>query len=327
MTGANDLVGASEASRRLRAQIDSIAAFDEPVLVLGETGVGKELVARRLHARSRRAGRALQVIHCAGIGNDLLGAELFGHRRGAFTGAASDRDGRIRAADGATVVLDEVTETTPQFQAALLRTIEQGEVQPLGMDSSARVDVRFIATSNRPLAQLAAGQGFRLDLFHRLAAFVIEVPPLRQRLQDIDDLADHFLAQLSARYGTPRSLSPAARALLREQAFVGNVRELRQVLLRAYAGAGGAHIGASDIAAAAHDAQPHAPALVPPEAPTLEAVIRTHIRRALAFADGNLSEAARLLAVPRTTLQHYLVKYGVGAAEPRGRVQSRTRSA
>lgn len=316
MTDTENLIGSSDASRHLRAQIDRVAAFDEPVLVIGETGVGKELVARSIHARSPRGHCPLQIIHCAGIGSDLLTAELFGHRRGAFTGAASDREGRIRAADGATVVLDEVTETTSDFQAALLRTIEQGEVQPVGMDAPIRVDVRFIATSNRPLGQLATGASFRLDLYHRLAAFVIEVPPLRERRGEIGELAACFLARLAARYGTPRTLDPAALALLELQPFPGNVRELRQVLLRAFAHARGERIDVAEIEEALFLA-PLPPGAPPTPSTTLEQVIRDHIRHTLGLANGNLSEAARLLAVPRSTLQHYLVKYSVEAA-PRG---------
>lgn len=317
MSDIDNLIGNSAATARLRALIERVASFDEPVLVVGETGVGKELVARQIHARSGRGDRPLQVIHCAGIGSELLAAELFGHRRGAFTGAACDREGRIRAADGASVVLDEVTETTADFQAALLRTIEQGEVHPVGMDGAVQVDVRFIATSNRPLGELASGASFRLDLFHRLAAFVIEIVPLRARREEIDELAVHFLTRLAERYGASRSLSADARSLLGQQPFPGNVRELRQVLLRAYALATTPQITARDIAPALFAAGERG-GESGYAARTLEEVIRDHIRRTLTHADGNLSEAARLLAVPRSTLQHYLVKYGV-APEPRSR--------
>lgn len=317
------LIGSSRALTELRAEIERIAAFREPVLVLGETGTGKELVARVLHERGPRSGQPLQLIHCAGISGDVLASELFGHAAGAFTGASCDRRGRIRAGDGSTVVLDEITETPSSFQAAILRAIEYGEVQPLGRDDSAKVDVRFVATSNRPLAQLARGEGLRHDLFHRLAAFVLVVPPLRERPRDVLDLAHHFLEETAERYGRPLRWKPGALDLLAGQPFPGNVRELRQVVVRAYAAADGDSIDAAVLRRVlspgrTHEEDPERPAV------TLEQVIRRHIAHTLRVAEGNLSQAARLLDVPRSTLQHYLVKYRVEPAVEEARRRAAT---
>jgi DNA-binding NtrC family response regulator len=306
-------IGDSPAMRSLRVEIARAAAFDEPVLLLGETGTGKELVARCIHERSLRGALPLQVIQCAGIGADMLTAELFGHRAGSFTGAAGNRAGRIRAAAGSTILLDEISETPGSFQAAVLRAIDLGEVQPVGMDETVHVDARFVATSNRPIEELAEGGDFRLDLFHRLAAFVIRIPPLRDRPEDIGPLAEHLLAQLANRYGEPRKLADGALGRLRHHDFPGNVRELRQILVRAYAHTPTPHIGRADVAAAiispgdiaANDGSR------PAEDLSLQEAIRGHIRRALLVADGNLAEAARRLQIPRSTLQHYLVKYRV----------------
>lgn len=312
------MLGSGGAIRSIDRQIATASRFDEPVLVLGETGVGKELVARLVHLRSDRGHRSLQVINCAGVAAELLGSELFGHRVGAFTGAARRRAGRIRAADGSTIVLDEISETPARFQAALLRTIENGEVQPIGSDAACRVDVRFIAISNRSISELGHGDSFRQDLFHRLASLLITVPPLRHRLEDLEELSMHFLSLLADRYGNTKRLNAGALALLAEHGFPGNVRELRQILTRAYAASKTTTIASSNVANA----------ILPTSCPanqavfnaddnrSLERIIRGHIRRTLALADDNISAAARRLEVPRSTLQHYLLKYQI-APRPR----------
>lgn len=312
MTDRSLPIGISDATRELRRQIAIAARFEEPVLVVGETGVGKELVAAGIHRQSARRDRPLQVVQCAGISAEILAAELFGHRAGSFTGASRDRRGRIRAADGSTVVLDEVSETPGAFQAALLRVVEQREVQPVGVDRPVAVDARFVATSNRPLAQLAQGDGFRRDLFYRLASFVISIPPLRDRPSDIEPIANHLLEQLSARYGEARGLAPGGLELLRQHDYPGNVRELKQILIRAYACCGTDRIGVAEVRSALTMPGPRQPERdVAAPGPSLEAVIRCHIRETIRAAEGNLSEAARRLEVPRSTLQHYLVKYRV----------------
>jgi DNA-binding NtrC family response regulator len=313
MTKLSLPIGNSDATGELCRQISIAARFDEPVLVVGETGVGKELVARAIHAHGERSDRPLQVVHCAGIPAEMLAAELFGHRAGSFTGANQDRRGRIRAAAGSTVVLDEVSETPCSFQAALLRVIEQREVQPVGVDAPVSVDARFVATSNRPVEELAAGEGFRRDLFYRLASFVIHVPPLRQRPADIAPIAAHFMERLCSRYGETRELSARALESLHGHPYPGNVRELKQVLVRAYAATEGRRIGSREILRALGAVEPARPdGSAATSGGSLESVIRAHITATIRGADGNLSEAARRLEVPRSTLQHYLVKYRVG---------------
>lgn len=306
------LIGRSAVMCALREQARLAARFDEPVLIVGETGTGKELLAHYLHAHGPRGSRPLQTIHCAGLGADVLAAELFGHVAGAFTGASRDRAGRIRAADGSTVLLDELSETPQEFQAALLRVLEYGEIQPVGQDRPVRVDVRFVATSNRPLEHLSAGRGFRTDLYHRLAAFVLRIPALRERQEDIPELAEHFLETFAERYGAARKFSPGALVLLAGQRFPGNVRELRQAVLRAFAGCAEPTIGPEHVARALQDPCAPEPAA---NSASLEGVVRRHIRQTLRVAGGNLSQAARLLDIPRSTLQHYLVKYRVEPPE------------
>lgn len=314
MTELSDLVGSSAVMRELRSAIESVAPFDEPVLILGETGTGKELVARAIHTASPRNERPLQIVHCAGLGGDILAAELFGHAAGSFTGATRSREGRIRAADGSSLVLDELTESPAAVQAALLRAIEYGEVQPVGRDRPLRTDVRFLATSNRSFDELNEGECLRQDLFHRLAGFVLRIPPLRGRREDIDELARHFLDQLAAQYGAERDLSEDAAALLATEPFPGNVRQLRQVMLRAYAASSSEELQPEDLTDALDVSIPADRGETSSGVVALESVVRRHIRKVLTAADGNLSRAARLLEIPRSTLQHYLVKYDVEPA-------------
>ena len=331
----SELVGSSPAIERLREQIAVAARLDEPVLILGETGSGKELVARCIHAASARGSLPLQVVNCAGVRPELLAAELFGHRTGAFTGAGRSRAGRMRAAEGSSILLDEISETGAEFQAAILRAVETGEIQPLGADRPARVCVRVLATSNRPLRDLAPPR-FRSDLLHRLAALVVRVPPLRERRADIAALAEHFLARLARRYGTRRYLSEGALDRLHGHAYPGNVRELRQILVRAFALSDGDTIRPSAIERSILPL-PDAAGRVGVEADRLDEAggaahgdldlaraIRRQIRRAIALADDNLSQAARLLGIPRSTLQHYLAKYDI---DPPARRTSRSRAA
>lgn len=324
------IIGNSPVMERVRQQVAVAARYDEPVLILGETGSGKELAARSIHALGNRARRPFAAVNCAGVTSETLASELFGHRAGAFTGATRDRRGRLRAAHGSTVLLDELSETDRGFQAAILRTIDTGEVQPLGEDRVEHVDVRFLATSNRPPDALAAGRHLRSDLLHRIAAFVIEVPPLRERREDLLPLSERFLARLEQKHGVARKLSPGALDLLCQYSFPGNVRELMRVLTRAYASSADEHISPARVADAL-DVLPHPQARLEdtggdtPADMALQSIIRSHIRRAIAMADRNLSEAARLLQIPRSTLQHYLTKYDIepAAAEPTGRREAR----
>ncbi|MES2918989.1 MAG: nitric oxide reductase transcriptional regulator NorR [Pseudomonadota bacterium] len=229
-----DILGHSDVLQALLREIDVVAESDLPVLLLGETGVGKELMARRLHLRSPRRSQALVHVNCAALPESLAESELFGHCKGAFSGAGSDRAGRFEAADGGSLFLDEVGELPLTVQAKLLRALQNGEIQRLGEDQPRRVDVRIIAATNRDLRQMVRDGAFRADLYHRLSVYPLPIPPLRERGSDILLLAGRFLELNRARLGL-RSLrlAPAAEALLLRYPWPGNVRELEHVLGRA----------------------------------------------------------------------------------------------
>jgi transcriptional regulator with GAF, ATPase, and Fis domain len=334
------IVGESAAICQLRERIAVAAACDEPVLIVGETGTGKELVARAVHARSRRAGKSLSIVNCAAVAPEMIAAELFGHVVGAFTGASYSRDGRLRAAAGSSIFLDEMASTSNEFQVALLRAVEYGEVQPVGADGPIRrVDVRYIAASSISLQRLRDGRtNLRQDLLYRFAGIVIEAPPLRDRQEDVPALARHFLNQTGEQYGRTKRLSTRAVDGLVQRDFPGNVRELRQTVRRAYATCDGDVIRPEhlcdpfgDLSADASqegpdcsDDEPVSTLRSTTRRFALAPAIRRWLVRAIAEADGNLSEAARLLEIPRSTLQHHLVKYQInvdalrpgGAADP-----------
>ncbi|MCB9896433.1 MAG: nitric oxide reductase transcriptional regulator NorR [Planctomycetes bacterium] len=234
------LVGNSEPMVRLRDELDLVARAELPVLVTGETGTGKELVVRMLHARSPRRERPLVYVNCAALPESIAESELFGHTRGAFTGAGESRPGKFRVADGATLFLDEIGELPLHLQPKLLRALQEGEVQPVGSDHTERVDVRILAATNRDLrAEVATGR-FRADLFHRLDVCRLHVPPLREHADDIAQLAGHFADRARRRLGTgPVRLDPDAQTALRRGRWPGNVRELENVIARAVLHAAG----------------------------------------------------------------------------------------
>jgi len=229
-----ELLGRSAAMQQLKREIDTVAPSDLTVLILGETGVGKELVAQRLHARSLRAEQALVQINCAALPESLADSELFGHKKGAFTGAVQDRIGKFELADGGTLLLDEVGELPLPVQAKLLRVLQSGELQRPGSDRQRRVDVRVLAATNRDLrAEVAAGR-FRADLYHRLSVYPLHVPALRERGRDVLTLAAAFLEENQHRLGARNlRLTPDASAALLAQRWPGNVRELEHLLSRA----------------------------------------------------------------------------------------------
>jgi DNA-binding NtrC family response regulator len=230
-----EMIGVSEPMRELARLIRLVAPRSTTVLIEGETGTGKEVVARALHRLSERAGKPFAVLNCAAIPEALLEAELFGHTRGAFTGAVQSRTGRIEAANGGTLFLDEIGEMPLALQAKMLRFLECGELQRVGDNETMRVDVRVIAATHQPLEKLATSVGaertFRLDLYHRLAVFPVEVPALRDRMDDIGLLAEHFLEQMGQEMPRKR-LTVEAEAKLYEHSWPGNVRELMHVLER-----------------------------------------------------------------------------------------------
>jgi DNA-binding NtrC family response regulator len=227
-----DVVGDSAGMRELAKNVRLVAPHLASVLILGETGTGKELVAKAVHRLSLRAGKPFVVLNCAAIPEHLLEAELFGHTRGAFTGAVSSRMGRIEAAHGGTLFLDEIGEMPLPLQAKMLRFLENGEIQKVGENESIRVDVRIVAATHQPLEEQAVERRFRLDLYHRLAVFPVEIPPLRERRDDIPMLVEHMLRRLGE--AMPRkSMSADALQLLLTPEWAGNVRELGHVVHRA----------------------------------------------------------------------------------------------
>ncbi len=229
-----ELLGKSAAISRLKQEIDTVAGADLTVLITGETGVGKELVAQRLHAKSARQSRPLVQINCAALPETLADSELFGHKRGAFTGAVSDRVGKFQLADGGTLFLDEVGELPLSVQAKLLRVLQSGELQRPGSDRLQRVNVRVLAATNRDLRQEVARGRFRADLYHRLSVYPMLVPPLRERGRDVLALAGGFLEENQHRLGARNlRLTPAASTALLEYDWPGNVRELEHLISRA----------------------------------------------------------------------------------------------
>ena len=312
------IVGESAPMRRLLDAVARVAGKDVTVLVRGETGTGKELVASLLHAESRRAKKPLVRFNCAAIPGELAEAELFGHARGAFTGAQGARRGFFAEADGGTLVLDEIGELTLGVQAKLLRAIQEGEIQPVGSGRVERVDVRLVASTNRDLAAEARSGRFREDLYYRLAVIELLVPPLRERAGDIPALAEEMARRYGDKFGVPGvRLSPALVARLSAAAWPGNVRQLENTVARLVALAQGPEIDADALEGAGAPARGPLPAPeAAPEGPSLkqqvEAFERGLIARALAAAGGNQSEAARRLQTSRVTLVDKIKKYGLG---------------
>ena len=333
----SDIVGSSEAITRLLHELQVVADSELPVLLLGETGVGKELVAHRLHRLSRRAGKALVHVNCAALPESLAESELFGHVRGAFSGAMSDRPGRFEAADGGTLFLDEVGELPLAIQAKLLRTLQNGEIQRLGADRPRRVNVRVVAATNRSLRDLVGDGSFRADLYHRLSVYPIPIPPLRERGHDVLLLAGRFLEQNRARLGL-RSLRLAAGAedALRRYRWPGNVRELEHVISRAALkvvsrGANRKDIVTLEAELLDLDAQGLAPASTPAATATahacdipgqagatmrerVEASQRQAIRQALSSHHDNWAAAARALDLDASNLHKLARRLGLKAA-------------
>lgn len=232
--GVDRLVGSSQAMARLRADVAAVAASQGTVLICGESGVGKEVVARAVHESSGRAGAAFLAVNCAALSESLLESELFGHERGAFTGAEKMRKGRFELADSGTLLLDEVSEVPAQIQAKLLRVLQERAFERVGSSITIGVDVRVVATSNRDLQKSIDAGEFRQDLFFRLNVLPIHVPPLRDRRDDIPELASHFVAEICRREGRPLvTVEPAAMSLLQEYHWPGNVRELQNICERA----------------------------------------------------------------------------------------------
>ena len=303
--GLNPLLGDCPPMALLRTRIAKVAAADAHVLILGESGTGKELVARAVHRESPRSGGPFVAINCAGLAPSLLESELFGHERGAFTGADRARAGLFETADGGTLFLDELADMPPPLQALLLRTLQFGEVRRLGADRPRLVDARILAATHRDLEAAVRSGTFREDLYYRMKALVLEVPPLRDRRVDIALLARHFLA----RAGRGRlTLEAGALKVLEGHAWPGNVRELQNLMERLTIFCEGGAIREADVVAALQvRARPGAA----PAGATLIEAEKLHIAGTLAAAGGSKPEAARRLGISLKTLYNKLKKHGL----------------
>jgi two-component system response regulator AtoC len=295
----------------MRAALDlvaRVAEYNTTVLITGESGTGKEVIARAIHRASPRAARAFVGINCAAIPESLLESELFGHVRGAFTGATADKAGLFDQADGGTLLLDEIGELPVGLQATLLRVLQEGEIRRVGDQKTRRVDVRVLAATARDLAAEAAAGRFREDLFYRLNVVAIELPPLSERRADIAPLARHFVARLAQRFGRPLTLSDAAVAWLEQQEWRGNVRELENTIERGVVLTDGDVLEPGNFA---HTPRPttHAPAGKLSD--IVEAAEREAIAAALGEVDGNRRTAAKRLGVSLRTLFYKMSRYGL----------------
>jgi two-component system nitrogen regulation response regulator NtrX len=317
MDGRQIMVGESEVMRQLRDQIRKVAPTSATVLILGESGSGKELVARAIHAHSERSQKAFVNVNCAAIPRELIESELFGHERGAFTGATAMHRGRFEQADGGSIFLDEVADTSPETQARLLRVLQEGEVQRLGGETVHHVDVRIIAATNRDLADEIQAGRFREDLFYRLNVLPLPVPPLRDRLGDIADLAEEFIgrfARLNRRL--PIELTLAAIEALKGAEWPGNVRELRNTIERLMILHEGEEVGSKEVETVlTGGADPAIGTIEPGDGRSLREIVEEYearlLTRELRNSDGVVSRVAERLNTDRANLYRKLKRYGL----------------
>ncbi len=320
------LLGVSAPMQRVRKEIALSGPSELPVLVTGETGVGKELVVRAIHAASRRSDAPLHYVNCAALSESLADAELFGHTKGAFTGATTERHGKFYVADGATLFLDEVGELPASIQPKLLRVLQQGEVQRVGSDRVLKVDVRVLAATNRDLEEAVRTGRFRSDLYHRLNVYPIHVPPLRERLEDVPVLAGHFCEAIQPRLGIgPLRFQPEALSALSSYSWPGNVRELENLISRLAltAAATTPHgepvvlrtelLGPEFDGSDAEEPEPGAPSPTDGRslAERLEDFQRAVIRKTLEEHGGNWAATARALGLHRSNLHHRARRLGL----------------
>jgi len=308
-----EMLGDSDPMQRLREEIRRAGASQTRILILGENGTGKELVAREIHATSPRAGKPFVRLNCAAIPRDLIESELFGHEKGAFSGATAQKRGKFELARGGTLFLDEVGDMSLDTQAKLLRVLEENEMERVGGTQTIPLDARVVAATNKALAQEIAKGNFREDLYFRLAVITVQVPPLRDRGGDIVTLAESFLQQYCDENGRhPKRLAPAAATLLSRYAWPGNVRELRNMMERIVIMQDGATVDAEHLRPLLLATANGEPA---PEASTLrenlESFERRTIEKALAAANGNIAQAARALGLDRANLHRKLRRFGL----------------
>jgi DNA-binding NtrC family response regulator len=312
---ARPILGKSSVINEVRGLIERVAPVDCNVMLTGETGTGKELVARAIHYSSPRAERPFVSFNCGAFSDELVANELFGHEKGAFTGATSTKVGLLEAAAGGTVFLDEVTEMSSASQVKLLRAVQEKEILRLGGHRPVSLDVRFISATNRDVKKAVAEGLFREDLFYRLNVVSIHVPTLAERQEDIPLLAQHFLEKYAASFGKGiKGFRPEALGLLKEYPFPGNVRELENVIERAVALETADFISEGSLPADLRELTVES-SRSPGHLARLEEQEREHIRRTLEATGGHRSKTAELLGIPRTTLWRKLKKYGLVETE------------
>jgi DNA-binding NtrC family response regulator len=316
-----EFVGRSAALTSILETVEAIAARKCPVIITGETGVGKEMVARQIHSASGRSGKVFVPVDCTTLTGQLFESQLFGHVRGAFTGAVDSTLGFFRAADGGTIFLDEISEIPLELQAKLLRVLQDSAVTPLGSTKSYLIDVRVLCATNADLCEMLKEGTFRADLYYRLNVVNLEVPPLRQRKEDILPLAKYFLANQSAFYGEPpKVLNRTAKKLLLNYAWPGNVRELANAMERAYVLTTGREIQPAalpfEVIIADSLSYPKH------ELPTLDEVKRRIITKTLEFTKGRKIAAAKILGIERRRLNRLIDKLGISPSQTKKKAGS-----
>jgi two-component system response regulator HydG len=315
-----NIIGRSRPMKKLVEMMSMVAPSEATVLITGESGTGKELIARSLHFNSPRKDKSLVVVNCAAITETLLESELFGHEKGAFTGADKRREGRFMQADQGTIFLDEIAETSSTMQAKLLRVLQEKEIQRVGGEETLEVDVRIVAATNRDLQKEVAEGNFREDLFYRLNVMPLNVPPLRERREDIPLLAQHFLKKFAEKNRKAiKGFVPLAMDMLLHYDWPGNVRELENAVERAVILATGEHITEAQLPMNITEPygdlekQPAQANQILDGTHSLEDIEKEAILAALAASDGNKAEAARRLGVTRKTLHNKLKSYEMGS--------------
>lgn len=307
-----ELCGQSPVMLELLEMIDLVANSQVTALLQGESGTGKELVARTIHRRSPRRANPFIVVDCGSLPETLLESELFGHMRGAFTGARSSKKGLFEEADGGTLLLDEIADTTPHFQSKLLRVIQEGEIKPVGSNSSTKVDVRIISATNKDLPHLVKTRAFREDLFYRLAVLPLSIPPLRDRREDIPLLVEHLMKSACQRHDKPlRTVTSEAMHALKEASWPGNVRELKHTIERAIVTSAGPRLTVQDFFAPSSPSTLRASDLRSIARSAAGQAERARIQEALQQSGGNRAQAARTLKISRASLYNKLRSYDI----------------
>ena len=307
-----EMVGASVAMRALRKQIAVVAPTDGRVLISGESGAGKELVARAIHAQSRRAAAPFIEVNSAAIPEELIESELFGHVKGAFTGATAVKKGKFELADGATLFLDEVSDMSANVQAKVLRVLEEQRFEPVGSNTPINVDVRVVAATNKRLDEEIEKGTFRSDLFFRLNVIPFEVPPLRERIEDVPLLIDHFNRRFAKAYGKkPKVFDAEAIELMQRYSWPGNVRELRNTIERVVILHQNHRVAITNLPAFGESEPPASSYRFPSFKEASDAYHREFIQRKLDEADGNVSRAAELMGIDRSHLYRRMRALGI----------------